>query len=320
MSIIKDADKVLLYVYNHFMKSLKPLNIDIVNELHIDNDARVVIEHLNKQYFIQTSRSINGPGILGITSYGIDYAEQNLSISLSELQKRKKERKIILKKLYEEKKQLAKQELQDLIRLDEHILVCHLLYLYDKGLVELQRYIGGIRSVGLTSEGIRFIESGMVESIIQHEESYTLEFKSSLRWDYKLNKPNKGLAEPVLKTLVAFMNSDGGILLIGVGDDKNILGLDNDFKDLKDWDHWQQTLINYINNRIGKEFHEFIEIEHEKRDRKIVAKINIEPSNKPVYLDKSKFYIRAGNTSLQLNNEQRAEYIQNHKRYKNNSY
>ncbi|RMF30580.1 MAG: ATP-binding protein, partial [Candidatus Nitrosothermus koennekii] len=163
----------------------------------------------------------------------------------------------------------------------------------------------------ITSNGIKLVENEMVSSLIKCDESCTLEFKSSLRWDYKRNEPNQKLAEPVLKTLVAFMNTEGGILLIGVDDNKKILGIENDFKDLKDWDHWQQTLVNYINDKIGKEFHEFIRIEKEEVDGKIVAKINVKPSNKPVYLNKE-FYIRAGNTSLKLKDDQIEEYIQNH--------
>ncbi len=36
-----------------------------------------------------------------------------------------------------------------------------------------------------------------------------------------------------MKTIAAFGNTDGGIFLIGVDDDKNILGLENDFQTLK---------------------------------------------------------------------------------------
>jgi predicted HTH transcriptional regulator len=50
--------------------------------------------------------------------------------------------------------------------------------------------------------------------LIQQGESQTVEFKSSV-------PPPEAIA----RNLVAFANSDGGILLLGVGDDRRILGL-----------------------------------------------------------------------------------------------
>ena len=69
--------------------------------------------------------------------------------------------------------------------------------------------------------------------IVAQDENRFLEFKSSLRWDYRQEKPNPILEDVILKTVAAFGNSDGGILLIGVDDNKNILGLQNDYNTLK---------------------------------------------------------------------------------------
>ena len=66
-------------------------------------------------------------------------------------------------------------------------------------------------------------------SLICKGESETLEFKSSLRWDMKNSKKDIKLEEVIIKTIAAFNNSEGGILLIGVGDDGSILGLDSDY-------------------------------------------------------------------------------------------
>ncbi|MCK5915753.1 MAG: ATP-binding protein, partial [Deltaproteobacteria bacterium] len=55
-----------------------------------------------------------------------------------------------------------------------------------------------------------------ITAIIARGESSHLEFKSSFRWDLKQNAVNKGLEHAVLKTLAAFMNTEGGSLLIGI--------------------------------------------------------------------------------------------------------
>jgi type I restriction enzyme R subunit len=54
------------------------------------------------------------------------------------------------------------------------------------------------------------------EKIIRVGEGLTVEFKSTLRWNVKENRKDPQMEHAVLKTVAAFLNSDGGILLIGV--------------------------------------------------------------------------------------------------------
>ena len=67
------------------------------------------------------------------------------------------------------------------------------------------------------------------EELIKLGESRTLEFKSTLRWSLKEDKQDdKFVTHAVLKTIAAFLNTEGGDLLIGVGDDGSIVGLEQD--------------------------------------------------------------------------------------------
>ncbi|MGP8069674.1 MAG: helix-turn-helix domain-containing protein [Candidatus Bathyarchaeia archaeon] len=50
-----------------------------------------------------------------------------------------------------------------------------------------------------------------------------VEFKSSLIWDYQLNKPNPTLEFAAAKDISVFMNTRGGMLIIGVADNGQIL-------------------------------------------------------------------------------------------------
>jgi len=50
-----------------------------------------------------------------------------------------------------------------------------------------------------------------------------VEYKSSLRWDYKEAKATKIPQKAVAKTLAAFFNGQGGTLLIGLKDDGEVL-------------------------------------------------------------------------------------------------
>jgi hypothetical protein len=72
-----------------------------------------------------------------------------------------------------------------------------------------------------------------VPTLVAGGENQFVEFKASLLWDYRRQSVNKELVEPVMKNLVGFMNAQGGALLIGVGDDGEILGIEQDMSTLK---------------------------------------------------------------------------------------
>jgi hypothetical protein len=46
-------------------------------------------------------------------------------------------------------------------------------------------------------------------ALIEHGEDENLEFKSSFRYDYRKQKPNKALESVITKTIAGFMNTRG---------------------------------------------------------------------------------------------------------------
>src|ERR1019366_8408678 len=62
-----------------------------------------------------------------------------------------------------------------------------------------------------------------VAALIAGGESITVEFKSSARWDVKQNTQNKAMEQIIVKTVAAFLNAEGGTLLIGVDDAGQVL-------------------------------------------------------------------------------------------------
>jgi hypothetical protein len=78
-----------------------------------------------------------------------------------------------------------------------------------------------------------------VRATIAQGEITPVEFKSSLRFDYKLAalgtglerdpKVGKNIRDQVMKAICAFYNTDGGQVLVGVSDSKVVLGLEADF-------------------------------------------------------------------------------------------
>ena len=64
--------------------------------------------------------------------------------------------------------------------------------------------------------------SQQLEVLINCGESERLEFKSSVRWNFKAGRTGKEMELAWLKTVVAFLNSEGGIILLGVDDEGHI--------------------------------------------------------------------------------------------------
>jgi hypothetical protein len=180
----------------------------------------------------------------------------------------------------------------------------------------------------LIAEGINeFMESliadepeplSTIEDLILRGESLGVEYKSSLRWDYRENQVNKALTKVVAKTLAAFMNSQGGTLLIGVADDGDVLGLDKDFESLGakgNRDGFELTFRNAIGSYLGEDKNPSIELTFSEIDGKTVAVAGCERHGSPVFVedgDRSEFYVRAGNTSRLLDVKEASEYIKSH--------
>ena len=151
-----------------------------------------------------------------------------------------------------------------------------------------------------------------VKEILEEDENRYLEFKSSCRYDYRQEKHNPILEQVIFKTVAAFGNTDGGILLIGVDDDKNIIGLEKDFSTLKKTtaDYYEIHLRNNFHNLMGVRYvSKYIRMQFEKcENKKIVCKIKVFAAKEPLYLKmknknglvEEKFFVRSGNSSQEI--------------------
>jgi Holliday junction resolvase len=163
-----------------------------------------------------------------------------------------------------------------------------------------------------------------VTDLIEKGECPTIEFKSTLRVDLKTEKPEKYIEHSVIKTLAAFLNSEGGTLLIGVEDNKNVIGLEPDFISFSKpnkLDEFQKHFDNLISKTIGNRFHHYLKIDFIKIDGKMICSITIkEKSLEPVYITNEAgqeiFYIRRQASTIDLKPSETVKYIQEHWRQK----
>lgn len=147
-------------------------------------------------------------------------------------------------------------------------------------------------------------------------EGISLEFKSTLQWDVVQNKQNTELRDVVLKTLVAFMNTEGGTLLIGVEDSGQVYGLEKDLRILKgSKDRFLQLLNTLVADRIGAEYTPYVSIRLDEMDGRQVCVVDTSKASEPAFLsgaNEREFYIRNGNTTIRLDAEKTLEYIHQH--------
>jgi hypothetical protein len=150
---------------------------------------------------------------------------------------------------------------------------------------------------------------------IKHGETTTFEFKSSLRWNIKAKKIDREIENAVLKTIVAFCNSEGGELLIGVADDKTILGIEHD--SFPNEDKFQLHLRNLLLERIVPSVADLVSFEPVTIDGKIICHVTVKPSKRDeVWLKPDKnaperFYVRFGPSSTELAPREALAYIRN---------
>jgi predicted HTH transcriptional regulator len=151
-----------------------------------------------------------------------------------------------------------------------------------------------------------------ISAMINKGENKSIEFKSSIRWDHREGKINKELVKPILKTIVAFLNTEGGKLIIGINDEGEFIGIEKDLSTLrKDADGYVQYIMNLMETHIGSEQSVYLTISFLRKGYTI-AIISVDKSPIPAYLESNstrKFYIRAGNTTRELDGSKLQDYI-----------
>lgn len=168
-----------------------------------------------------------------------------------------------------------------------------------------------VRALGKRiTDYLRSKEQISTKELIEQGETEYIEFKSTLRWNLFSNKKDKAIEHAALKTLAAFMNTAGGILIIGVADDGEILGLKND--QFPNHDKLLLNLTNLIKDRIGELHIQFLHFSIEKILEKHILRIDCMPANIPAYLKHEKlehFYIRTGPATTDLRLSQVYSYV-----------
>jgi hypothetical protein len=135
--------------------------------------------------------------------------------------------------------------------------------------------------------------------MIKTGETTKVEFKETFETDVQHGGkvPKNTLRESAMKEIVAFVNQDGGTLLIGVADDGNITGIEKD--NFKSEDKYLLNFKDVFKTKIGSEWSHRIEFALHTVRGKLVLRVDCQPGIAPCYMNRIP-YIRLGPSAEEL--------------------
>lgn len=154
-------------------------------------------------------------------------------------------------------------------------------------------------------------------NLIKKGESRSTEFKQTLSLNLKNPSPNKDLKleEAVYKTIAGFLNTSGGVLLVGVDDSGKVLGINHEVERFhkNNLDIFLKHFRNMISTKIGAQFNTYFQYDIIEVDSKNLLVIDCKPSQTPVFINNNDadFYIRTNPATELLRGSAIVQYIKN---------
>lgn len=170
-------------------------------------------------------------------------------------------------------------------------------------------------------------DKNVLENIIDGGETNTLELKSSLAYNFSENLANWKPLYNNAKTIAGFLNSNGGLLVIGVKDDGTLEGIEKDYELLGNKDKIRLKLDDLMSTYFSNTVASLIEVSFETVEGKELLVIAVKPSKTPIFLkmynprndisSKHFFVRRSASTTEMKDVEEMVIYIINHWYYSN---
>jgi hypothetical protein len=173
-----------------------------------------------------------------------------------------------------------------------------------------QKYASHLeRCERILSKPSGYWKSHPILQLIAQGEGPKLEFKETLEVNARTGERGSGVRTSTLKTIAAFLNTDGGTLLIGISDSGEVKGLDKDFRfcNRQNPDGMEQKLRSLIADRFKPRPLDMVAITFETLPEGIVCRIDV-PKAYIVHLDND-VYVRDGNRTCKLQGVELTQWI-----------
>jgi hypothetical protein len=153
-----------------------------------------------------------------------------------------------------------------------------------------------------------------IVNLVDQGETDKIEFKETLSLDVKKNTKEKYIELSSLKTIAGFLNSRGGVLLVGVRDNGEQSGIqeevDKFYKGAND--NFLKHFKNILKTSIGEEFYPYISYEIVSVNGINIFYVACKQSTEPCYLNGQDFYVRTNPATDKLEGPKLVSYVQNH--------
>ena len=174
----------------------------------------------------------------------------------------------------------------------------------EKGIeVEIDHYCTGNAIEDLSSPEELSVKEIM--DLIEKHETTTFELKASFKYDLELSqrlkKPVESpeLKRKIVEEVVSFTNCEGGTICIGVDNHKNIVGLENDYKLLSNYEEGErdeELLADKLGLEIQEEIKKYVDndqalalfrtemIKNFDDTGKTICLVKVKKSSKPMFV------------------------------------
>jgi len=148
--------------------------------------------------------------------------------------------------------------------------------------------------------------------LIRKGEGKRIEFKETFSKNIKTGQNDFEIEKASLKTIVGFLNAGGGTLLIGISDNGEIKGVEND--NFLSQDKYKLYFKDKVKEKIGTEFSQYIDYELFNVREHYVLKVECSPSNNPCFYIETKgeteiFYVRLNPSTEKLVGKKLLDYV-----------
>ncbi len=156
-----------------------------------------------------------------------------------------------------------------------------------------------------------------VAALLRAGESDRVEFKETARWNVREDKKDARMEAVVAKTVAAFLNSDGGTLVIGVDDAGHAIGLDRDYATLRtpDADRFELWLRDMLSTSLGKNAAALPTIRFAEVDGRSVCAVRCPRAGEPVFVAQggsTDLWVRVGNSTRPFGVDEAVRYVAQH--------
>ncbi|MBX3096365.1 MAG: ATP-binding protein [Fimbriimonadaceae bacterium] len=155
---------------------------------------------------------------------------------------------------------------------------------------------------------------------VDSREGPTIEFKATFEWNKRLGQRDANIRQSVFRTICAFMNSQGGTVYIGVNDNGEPIGADDDLALINDEnpeDMFVQKITELLRRNLEPYSPGSVSVTFPKIANRSIIAIEVKERPGITYLKEkvgegdleTTIYVRDGNRTLRLQGRERDRFV-----------